>query len=119
MLLLFDIGNTNTHLGLANDARVLKQARVPTRGWFDGSAGRRVEHFTRNNKINGVALCSVVPRVTLLVRRLVKQNWRFKTLGLTPSTLSGVGIDYSRPQTIGPDRLADAPAVRQPFCLSA
>ncbi len=37
MLLLFDIGNTNTHVGLANDARVLKQASVPTRGWFDGS----------------------------------------------------------------------------------
>ncbi len=87
MLLLFDIGNTNTHLGLANDARVLKQASVPTRGWFDGSAGRRVEHFTRNNKISGVALCSVVPRATPRVRRLVKQRWRLKALELTPARL--------------------------------
>ncbi len=86
MLLLFDIGNTNTHLGLANDARVLKQASVPTRDWFDGSAGGRVEHFTRNNKINKVALCSVVPRATPRVRRLVKQRWRLKALALiTPA----------------------------------
>ena len=119
MLLLFDIGNTNTHLGLANDARVLKQASVPTRDWFDGSAGRRVEHFTRNNKINGVALCSVVPRATPRVRRLVKQRWRLKPLELTPGTLSGVGIDYPRPQTIGPDRLANAMAVSHHFGVPA
>src|SRR6266571_4633736 len=119
MLLLFDIGNTNTHVGLANDARVLKQASVPTRGWFDGSAGRRVEHFTRNNKISGVALCSVVPRATPRVRRLVRQRWRLKALELTPGTLSGVGIDYPRPQTIGPDRLANAVAVRHKFGVPA
>src|SRR5258708_12395511 len=117
MLLLFDIGNTNTHLGLANDARVLKQASVPTRGWFDGSAGRRVEHFTRNNKISGVALCSVVPRATPRVRRLVKQRWRLKALELTPGPLSGVGVDYPRPQTIGPDRPANAFAVPHHFCF--
>src|SRR5258708_36479360 len=97
MLLLFDIGNTNTHLGLANDARVLKQASVPTRDWFDGSAGRRVEHFTRNNKINGAALCSVVPRATPRVRRLVKQRWRVEAIGMKPRTPRRVGISFPPP----------------------
>ena len=36
-------------------------------------------------------------------------------LALTPRTLRGVGIDYPHPQTIGPDRLANAVAVRHRF----
>src|SRR5258708_39566057 len=97
MLLLFDIGNTNTHLGLANDARVLKQASVPTRGWFDGSAGRRVEHFTRNNKISGVALCSVVPRATPRARRFVKQRRRVRAVGIKPPTPYRRGVSFTPP----------------------
>ena len=36
-------------------------------------------------------------------------------LALTPRTLRGGGIDYPHPQTIGPDRLANAVAVRHRF----
>src|SRR5437899_2086157 len=34
---------------------------------------------------------------------------------LTHKTISGVGIDYPRPETIGPDRLANAVAARHHF----
>ena len=37
-LLLFDIGNTHTHVGLASGTRVLKQINIPTREWFGGNA---------------------------------------------------------------------------------
>ena len=36
-------------------------------------------------------------------------------LELTPKTLRGVGIDYPKPDTIGPDRLANAIAARHHF----
>jgi type III pantothenate kinase len=36
-------------------------------------------------------------------------------LELTPKTLRGVGIDYPKPDTIGPDRLANAVAARHHF----
>ena len=36
-------------------------------------------------------------------------------LELTPKTLRGVGIDYPKPDTIGPDRLANAVAARHRF----
>ena len=42
MILLLDIGNTHTHLGLANSRRVVKQANLPTAGWFNGTANERV-----------------------------------------------------------------------------
>ena len=38
MILLFDIGNTHTHIGLANDRRVVKQINIPTLTWLGGAA---------------------------------------------------------------------------------
>ena len=115
MLLLLDIGNTNTHLGLANSRRVVKQADIPTAGWLKGTAEKQVVKFTGGARLEGAALCSVVPRATPLVRRMVRRRWHLPCLELTPRTLRGVGIDYPHPQTIGPDRLANAVAARHRF----
>src|SRR5271163_4977707 len=105
MILLFDIGNTHTHVGLADDRRVLGKINVPTREWFGGNANARVEKFAGAKKITGSALCSVVPRATPLVRKMIRSTWKLKTLELNPKTICGVGIDYPKPDSIGPDRL--------------
>ena len=52
MILLFDIGNTHTHIGLADDRRVLKQTDIPTLTWFGGGAAARVKKFAGKNKID-------------------------------------------------------------------
>ena len=134
MILLFDIGNTHTHIGLANHRRVLRQINVPTAEWFGGNAGRRAAGFVGAKKIEGAVLCSVVPRVTPLVRKFIAQlgapvsdpartenhqragsETGVPLLELTPKTLRGLGIDYPKPNTIGPDRLANAVAARRHF----
>ena len=134
MILLFDIGNTNTHVGLANDKRVAKQADVPTAGWFNGTAVKLVRKFAGHATLDGAVLCSVVPRATPFVRKFIAQLGAPGTgparkkmhqqagavpgvpmLELTPKTLRGVGIDYPKPDTIGPDRLANAIAARHHF----
>jgi len=115
MILLFDIGNTNTHLGLANARRVVRQTDIPTAAWCKGTADKLVAKFTVRAQVEGTALCSVVPRVTPIVRRMARRRWRVPCLELTPKTLRGVGIDYPRPETVGPDRLANAVAVRHRF----
>ncbi len=115
MLLLFDIGNTNTHVGLADRRRVVKQADIPTAAWFSGSAAKRLRQFAGPARPDGAALCSVVPRVTPLVRKTVRRLWQLRPFELTAKTLRGVGIDYPRPETIGEDRLANAVAARHRF----
>ena len=134
MLLLFDIGNTNTHVGLANDRRVVKQTDIPTAAWFGGAAAKRVRKFAGGARLDGVALCSVVPAATPFVRKFIAQLGAPSTgsapkkmhqpagtasgipmLELTSKTLRGVGIDYPKPDTIGPDRLANAVAARHRF----
>jgi type III pantothenate kinase len=115
MILLFDIGNTHTHVGLADDRRVLKQINIQTREWFGGKAKACVAKFVGKKKIEGAALCSVVPKATPLVSKTVGALWKLSALELTPKTLSGVGIDYPKPGSIGADRLANAVAARACF----
>ena len=114
MILLFDIGNSNTHIGLANHQRVIKQLNIPTKGWFEGSLQDRLKAFA-GKAIEGAALCSVVPRATPLVKRCVRQQWDLQTLELSPRTTFGIRINYPNPKSIGPDRLANAMAVRHQY----
>jgi len=115
MILLFDIGNTHTHLGLADGKRVVKQTDIPTFAWLAGGAAARVKKFIGREKITGAALCSVVPRVTPLVKKFVRAAWKIEALELSPATIRGVGIDYPKPNSIGPDRLANAVAAKFHF----
>ena len=115
MILLFDIGNTHTHVGLADDRVVVKQFNVPTRDWSSGKAKSAVAKFVGSKKITGAALCSVVPRATPFVQKAVAALWKLEVLQLSPKTLHGVGIDYPRPESIGPDRLANAVAAKFHF----
>ena len=115
MILLFDIGNTNTHVGLADATRIRKQMDVPTRDWFSGRAGTQVRNFIGRVEPKGVALCSVVPKATPCVRALVRGTFELDCLELNPATVRGIGINYPTPESIGPDRLANAVAARAKF----
>jgi type III pantothenate kinase len=115
MVLLLDIGNTHTHLGLAGPHRVLRQLNIPTRDWLAGTAANRLRRFVGKTKLTGAAVCSVVPRATPLACRAIARLWQLPCLELTPKTLRGVGIDYPKPRTIGPDRLANAVAARHHY----
>jgi type III pantothenate kinase len=114
-LLLLDIGNTHTHLGLATTRRVTQCGQFKTAEWFDGGAAAAVRRFLGKSPIDGAALCSVVPQATGRARELVWRRWRLDCLELTPATVAGIGIDYPAPETIGPDRLANAIALRDRF----
>ena len=114
-LLLFDIGNTHTHLGLANARRVFRQVNVPTTAWFDGTAARLVRQFVGKTPLTGAALCSVVPRATPHAILATRRQWNVTPLTLTPANVCGIGINYPRSKTIGPDRLANAVAARHHY----
>ncbi len=115
MLLLLDIGNTHTHLGLADKRRVIRHKDVSTSQLLAGGAEELLHHFVGSKSLAGAALCSVVPRATPVAKGLIDHLWRLSCLELTAKTVVGIGIDYPLPQSIGPDRLANAVAARQHF----
>src|SRR4051812_35734225 len=121
MILLFDVGNTHTHLGLADAQRVRTRANVPTLRWAEGAAEPVVRKFAglrpdgrgerRRSRpqqaIQGAVICSVVPSATPLIKALLR-SWNIQAIELTSRTVCGIGIDYPKPESIGPDRLANA-----------
>jgi type III pantothenate kinase len=114
MLLLLDIGNTHTHVGLASTNRVTLQKNFETKGWRDASTPRAIRSFLRDRKIEGASFCSVVPSASVHCRRFLS-GLKLDFLELNSRTLRGVGIEYPRPASIGPDRLANALAVKTWF----
>ena len=74
-----------------------------------------MKKFAGRQKITGSVLCSVVPRATPQVCKVIHSIWKLDTLQLTSRTLRGVGIDYPRPDSIGQDRLANAVAAKHRF----
>lgn len=115
MIALLDVGNTHTHLGLANARRVLRHADVLTQEWRAGASHAAAARFLRKAPLTGAILCSVVPAVTPLVTEFLRTEFHLPCLELTARTVRGVGIDYPKPRTIGPDRLANAVAVKHHF----
>lgn len=115
MILLFDIGNTNTHVGLADQRCVRRQIDIATADWRNGKAARKLKRFIGKAAIDAASLCSVVPGTTPLVVQHVREAFSLPTLVLTYKTLRLVGLDYPHPETIGPDRLANAAAAMARF----
>ena len=115
MILLLDIGNTNTHLGLANARGVFKQADIVSADWGKRQGEEALRHFAGKSILEGAVACSVVPRATSAARRAVDRLWAIPWLELTARTVRGLGIDYPKPATIGSDRLANALAARHHF----
>ncbi len=115
MIALVDVGNTHTHIGLANSRRVLRQINVWTADWSNGRAESGAVEFFRGVSLEGAAYGSVVPAVTPLVAFLLQEKLGVAALALTARTVRGIGIDYPKPQTIGADRLANAMAARRGY----
>ncbi len=115
MILLLDVGNTHTHLGLANSRRIVKQRNISTESWSNNRAEMFVTKFVAKAALDGAMVCSVVPGATPRVRQLVKAAWNLECMELTARTVVGVGISYPNPSTIGADRLANAIAVKHHF----
>jgi type III pantothenate kinase len=112
MKLLLDIGNTHTHLGLASATRVVRQRNIPTVAWKQGRAGDLVARFVGTAGVDQIVVCSVVPSATTQAVRLLEKRLVVEVLLLNHKTVRGIGVQYPKPHTIGPDRLANAIAAR-------
>lgn len=110
MILLLDIGNTHTHVGLGGPRSLRTLGDIPTSSWSDGGAPLLLEALLTSKTPDRLCFCSVVPKVNARLEEWSRTRLGIVPLQLTPQTLRGVGIDYPHPDTIGQDRLANAVA---------
>jgi type III pantothenate kinase len=117
MLLTIDSGNTQTVIGLFNGAELADHWRIATVAertadelalmiqQFLGFHG-----FSFDEQIDGVAISSGVPRVTVELRAMTERYFGFPALVLEPGVRTGMPILYDNPKEVGADRIANAVA---------
>lgn len=122
MLLVVDVGNTNTVLGVfssnapASEPHLLAHWRVSTirtqtvdeygvlfRNLFAG-AGLDVGPFT------GIVISSVVPPLDSTLRDVCEKYFKTKPLFIEPGVKTGMPLHYDNPQEVGADRVVNSVA---------
>ena len=139
MLLVIDVGNTQTVIGIygEEEERVdggdeTDDVASPKSGaerdlldhWRISTNAERTSDelalavqeflafhgFSFEEDVDGVALCSSVPSVTAAVREMSERYFGFRALVVEPGVKTGMPILYENPKEVGADRIADAVA---------
>jgi type III pantothenate kinase len=132
LLLALDVGNTQTVVGLYDlapedavnldrrlaDTALIDHWRIATN--VERTADEHalvLQEFLGfhgstwdDNDIQGIAVCSSVPRVTGSLRRMSERYFGFPALVVEPGVRTGLPILYDNPKEVGADRIADAVA---------
>jgi type III pantothenate kinase len=116
MLLAIDIGNTTTTLGVFEDEGLKTTWHIATviRRTADEQAILLL-NLLRNQDldigdIKEVALCSVVPPLTLIYEEMFQRHFNVSLLVVAAGIKTGVRICMDNPREVGADRIVDAAA---------
>jgi len=114
MLLVIDIGNTQTVIGLFEGEKLAHNWRVATDihkttdeySLLIGSLISRVGLSPKD--IRGVGICSVVPPLSRVISRTAADLFSVSAMLVAPGVKTGMPILYENPTEVGSDRIANA-----------
>ena len=129
MLLVLDVGNTNTVLGVfagpassgASSDKLLANWRVTTR------ATQTVDEYgvlfrnlfamqgLESQEIDGIVVSSVVPPLDSTLRRVAERYFHQKPLFVEPGIKTGMPVLYENPAEVGADRIVNAVAAFEKY----
>ncbi|HXH27587.1 MAG TPA: type III pantothenate kinase [Candidatus Polarisedimenticolia bacterium] len=121
MLLVMDVGNTNTVLGVYDAARLLAHWRLTT------VRERTVDEYgilARNllslagmevKAIDGMIIASVVPPLNIVLETMARVYFGITPLFVEPGVRTGMPILYDNPQEVGADRIVNGVAAYERF----
>ena len=116
MLLVIDVGNSNTSLGVYRDDELIAHWRLTT------NQARTVDEYgvhARNlfelaqldfKAIDAIAIASVVPPLNYTVKRMAEVYFQITPLFVDHATDTGLHILYEPAADVGADRIVDAVA---------
>jgi len=131
MLLVLDVGNTNTVLGVfespigfestGKTSRLIAHWRVATiqtqtvdeygvlfRNLF------AMEHV-QVDEIRGIVISSVVPPMDTTLREVCERYFRVRPLFIEPGVKTGMPVQYDNPAEVGADRIVNAVAAFEKY----
>jgi type III pantothenate kinase len=107
-ILVIDIGNTATTLGVAGSSRVTRMRSYATPKTSASAARRLIRDVCGRRNVTGASIASVVPSKTGLWKDAVADECDRSAFVVTHRARMNITIDYPKPATIGADRLAAA-----------
>jgi type III pantothenate kinase len=116
MLLAIDVGNTNIVLGVFDGETLVHTWRLLTlRERTADEVGLLVvglfaHRAVQVTAIDAVAMASVVPTLTPIMRGMVSRYFGREPFVVEPAVNAGMPILYERPAEVGADRIANAVA---------
>jgi type III pantothenate kinase len=121
MLLVMDVGNTNTVLGVYEGDRLVAHWRLTT------VRDRTVDEYgilARNllslasieaGAIDGIIIASVVPPLNSVLEAMARAYFRLKPVFVEPGIKTGMPILYDNPQEVGADRIVNGVAAYERY----
>lgn len=116
MILAIDIGNTNITVGCADGEHILFRERISTNQTATDleyaselKMAFDMHGFDKKN-IEGAIISSVVPSVTLSVKRAVEKYLKVKVKLVGPGIKTGLSIAIDNPAQLGSDLVVEAVA---------
>jgi type III pantothenate kinase len=116
MLLVMDVGNTNTVLGVYEGTKLLAHWRLTT------IRDRTVDEYgilsrtllslasIEARSIDAMIIASVVPPLNSVLEGMGRAYFRLKPMFVEPGVKTGMPILYDNPQEVGADRIVNAVA---------
>ena len=116
MLLAFDVGNTNTLIGLFEDSSLLNSWRIATD--IDKSAdeyGILLESFflhegVDSKMVDDIIIATVVPSMLFTLQHMSMKYFGKTAMVVEAGIKTGLSIKYDNPQQVGADRIVNAVA---------
>jgi type III pantothenate kinase len=121
VIVVVDVGNTNTVFGVYRGDELLDNIRLSTTSERTGDelgalllpllAGHGIDPKT----VDAVVVSSVVPPLHLALDHLCRRYFGKKALFIEPGVRTGMQIRYDNPTEVGADRIVNAVAARAAF----
>ena len=121
MLLVLDVGNTQTVVGLYDGERLAGHWRLTTVGdqtadelriWLRGLLA--LDGFSPGD-VTGVGLSSVVPAITASLREVATTITTGPVVVVEPGVRTGMSINIDNPREVGADRIVNSVAARAKY----
>jgi len=116
MILVIDVGNTNTVLGVYKDKKLLDYWRIGTEVHKTSDEYGMIinQLFNYSNykmsDITQVVMSSVVPPVMYTLEHMARKYFKCEPIVVGPGTKTGINIKYDNPKEVGADRIVNAVA---------
>ncbi len=122
MLLVVDVGNTQTHIGLVDGGEVTSEWRIATvrHRTSDEIAGLLQGFFslqgdTLRGAVGEVGIASVVPRLTQQWTEMCQKHLGITPFIVGPGARTGMRIAMKNPTEVGADRIVNAVAAYEEY----